>query len=500
MDSQTKATKKGPPTVTPVKNQSKIVPQKIEITPRQKLVQNEILLEQNARERIASKKLSPIRITVLKQENKLLRMRIKHEKQLKALQVKSSSSTSLRFNFRHFNRKFEQYAKKQLWVDILMVTAASLLITFGFNYFIAATGSDGIYPPGLSAVARQTALFVSAGKKAANETYYFAIYFILNIPFFIFGVFRVGLKFTFLSVLCLALQNLFNLIMQQFGALRPAKFWLLINYENISSSVLDAHQDNPIYLVWLFVFALIAGLICGAGYSIIYRTGGSTAGTDFVSGYYQKKYNISIASISRIINICLVIIVIFVQSMTISSDNLQHYFNSHGSINNTSELYLYRLRYLLGPTLFASLLFVLVQSFTTNLIYPKYRFVYLRLHTKKPNHIAEALKFRGYNYIMLSDVQYQFINMENWEKINEIKLYVSMLNLKEVMTIIRIVDSNAIVFSHLVLKSKNVNIFKIEYHDKHPKKPALTNLTKKELKMKNKTSRKVWRKKNNQTA
>lgn len=331
----------------------------------------------------------------------------------------------------------------------MLTFVGSLIITIGFDYLINPTGQNGLFPPGIGAIARQVTIFTSTNPKTFN-TLYFLYYIVINIPFFIFGLWKVGIRFSALSILGIAFQNVINLILISLpAAINPNDFKVVVDYlylETAREAVL-----RPTYLIWLFVFAIIASCVNGLGYSFLYRAGGSSSGVDFVSGYYQKKYKISIASINIAVNSFLLIVILMIHTATVSRQSLDNYFNLYGKYQITSknEDLHYRLRFFFGPTIFASFFYIFGNGVVTNFFYPKFKFLMVSIYTKKPQNLLEALAYKGFTNAFISEKvklysQYQEIQTAC------IQVHISYVDYKRMKEVIAVVDSQASFSSNLV--------------------------------------------------
>ncbi len=366
-----------------------------------------------------------------------IKLLLKKEQKRKIIVKKQANKKS--FNILRFESRLKKYLKKQFWNDILLVFLGSLIITIGFDYFINPTGANGIFPAGLGAIARQLSIFFSNGKN--RDTYYFLIYGVLNIPLFIFGLFKVGIKFSLLTIAFLIFQNLINLVIVNLPYINPEKLNMIINFDEISKTGSGgALNKQPIYLIWLFVFAFISAIVCGAGYSLIYMGGGSSAGTDFIGAYFQKKKRISIASVNQIINIFLTVGVIFSHSLIISKTNLYNYFNVNSQ--NAGSITHLRIEYFFGPTLFASFLLLWLQTIVVNNLYPKFKFVKLTIYSNNPQHIREALQLKGF----INCIEIQEKNIYYRDEVlyyYSINIHTSLVNYKKIKAIVKVVDPEA---------------------------------------------------------
>ena len=429
------------------------------LTNRQLLAQNEIIIrnlriELNAlkKQKISGRNQQKIqtllqKIQDLKIKNKLLHKNINQEvyqrSQKNAKESKKSATKGFvnrKLNLRYFESSFRQYVRKQIWVDVFNVFIGSLIITFAFDYFVLITGRYGLFPPGLGAIAREVSIVINLNNSNNQSSLYFLVYLGLNIPFVIFGFFKVGFKFSLLTLLGMVFQNIINLIITNLPFVNPGNLHFLINYNDLASGN-GGGNGQPYYLLWLFLFGFISAILAGIGYSFLYRSGGSSAGIDFISGYYQKKYNISIASINIAINIGLTLMVLAINAATIKPVNLADYFNL--KVNTVqSNLSLYKTEFFFGPTLFASFILVGLQGVVCNAVYPRFKYMTVRIYTTKGQHIIEALQFKGF----ATRLQLQSTNIYHMnEKFSgeEIILHCSVINLKNIKAAALVIDKNA---------------------------------------------------------
>lgn len=86
---------------------------------------------------------------------------------------------------------------------------------------------------------------------------------------------------------------------------------VLKNFQVLGNEPLKGTTDYwHLVLPRTFIFAALGGLIYGAGIGILFKTGGSSGGMDFISTYISMKRKYSIATIIRNTNIIIVVIVL----------------------------------------------------------------------------------------------------------------------------------------------------------------------------------------------
>ena len=70
----------------------------------------------------------------------------------------------------------------------------AFILTAAMDYFVLSTGKDGLFPPGLGAIAKQIAfIFPGLTTTISEDSLYYFVYFILNIPLdYLLGLSRLA--------------------------------------------------------------------------------------------------------------------------------------------------------------------------------------------------------------------------------------------------------------------------------------------------------------------
>ncbi|WP_338984197.1 YitT family ABC transporter [Spiroplasma endosymbiont of Othius punctulatus] len=202
----------------------------------------------------------------------------------------------------------KHYMRNKFVFDLMKVALCALLVTITFDYFISITGKTGLYPAGVGAFARFFSILTSDSIKM-QSSFYFVYYFAINIPLIVFGFMKLGKKFTLLTVLYIGLQIAFDQIIQNIPYINPTDFNFIVNYQLLNGNGVSWNNAH-----WLFIFALIAGLMLGFSYSIVYRLGSSTGGLDFVSVYLSRKFKKPVGGLNKNINLCILFVVILLNT------------------------------------------------------------------------------------------------------------------------------------------------------------------------------------------
>nr|VZK65312.1 hypothetical protein MF5292_00486 [Mycoplasma feriruminatoris] len=329
---------------------------------------------------------------------------------------------------------------------------AALANTITTDYFILATGDTGLFPGGTATIARFLSIVLNKEVIGLSSSSSFFIFlFVVNLPFFIFGFIKVGTKFTLTSLLYILLSIGWNQIITRLPVINPSEWSLIINYKIISS--LPSEWSSKL---WLFVFSIFGGFFLGLTYSLTYRVGSSTAGTDFISAYVSKKYSKQIGSINMKINFILLVVFVILNTVimpinkidateklsvlsTLSNEQFTEIYNKAinskqfiTELNSHHHFYLptnwnvtdntiwtrdqiaqiiasnskftdygnlitiIKLKFVFGPSLFASFICFIIQGVVIDRVYPKNRLFTVLISTTKPKELKNYLFDAGY--------------------------------------------------------------------------------------------------------
>lgn len=198
----------------------------------------------------------------------------------------------------YFDRQSRMY-------QFLAVLLGAIIYAVGFKLFVQPAA---LYSGGLSGISQ---LLVLVSERFFNLSLDLGvILFILNIPLFIFGWFKVSRRFTLLSILSVGITSTL------FAVMPPI-----------------AISDDTI------VNVVFGGILVGSGVGLSLRYGGSTGGMDIITMYLAGKSDQSFAKYSLIINIVIIffaavlndiqpalytLILLYVQSLVVNSIHTSH--------------------------------------------------------------------------------------------------------------------------------------------------------------------------------
>lgn len=210
--------------------------------------------------------------------------------------------------------------------------------------------NTGLYNSGLSAIGQGAARFIYTELRLANvdtnkantifNSLFWGLYFVLNLPFFIFGYLKIGKTFSLLTIVFL----IFNTITGFALSLIPSVDNILIlgdtipkgvspdqslvyNGQNlfahygvyilpfdfnakdgmigsqpfVANQIFDSKLDS-VRALFLLIYGIAYGLISAVCYGMVYVVGACTAGLDFVSIYYATVKQKSLGSFLIVFN------------------------------------------------------------------------------------------------------------------------------------------------------------------------------------------------------
>lgn len=286
--------------------------------------------------------------------------------------------------------------------NLVLIFIGAFLTTVSFYYLI---NRAELYTNGLSAFAQLIAKFIALPYKAniteqekMQALWFFPVYLVLNIPIIIWGLFKVGFRFTLYTIIYMLFQNAINFLI----TLIPT----LSNFQVLGDPPPKGADYFHLILPRTFIFAALGGLIYGAGIGILFKTGGSSGGMDFISTYISMKRKYSIATIIRNTNIMIVVIVLILDLT---------FLQKTGFIDN----------FLGKPYFMSTLVYIYVAAFIMNRVYPKYMLMNVFIISNELEQIRSDI-YRN-NYLRGGNVW----NVKGLYSGNEYKMMMTTMSLLE---------------------------------------------------------------------
>ncbi len=268
--------------------------------------------------------------------------------------------------------------------DYLILSFSAFIAVIAYDYLIVPTTRAGIFPTGFAAIARILAIYSSPSYIILQNTLNYVFLFLINLPLIIFATIKVSWRFTTKSVYWLLLEILINYIVMNLPYIGPGSLHLLIDF----NLLIKGSDIN--YQIWLFIFAIIAGIIYGYCFSLTYhcRTG---IGTDLFAVYISVKKQKSIAIIGMYVNFSCLIIVMLLSTFSFSITDFQKIFKD----DTTLSILDYRVKFFFGPSLFASITLAFTEAIIVRMSYPKHEYRTMFITTTNDDIVIKAMKKAG---------------------------------------------------------------------------------------------------------
>ncbi|TCG11808.1 YitT family protein [Mycoplasma todarodis] len=278
--------------------------------------------------------------------------------------------------------------KKNIKTTLLLILAA-IITTLALDVFIKPWG---LYNVGLRGIT-QTLFYVwQSFTPSLSTSMSYVIFFIANIPFAIFGWFKLGKRFTIITIIFIATQYLFSFIFD---------YSHLYSFVKPFGHTVEFYKQNKVeWAIYTlpFISVIIGGIIYGVGVGLIYKAGGSTGGSKFVVTWLSAKKNKPIGFISLIIALFVVAIGITVNKVIIDHDEVIVAATSTAAI--------------------CSMIFAWTSNMTLDKVFPKSKKTEIKLFTTKKDAVIRYLDInllfnRPYSYHKVSsayktDRRYEF--------------------------------------------------------------------------------------------
>lgn len=203
-------------------------------------------------------------------------------------------------------RKFSFRDLKIKPKNIIFLVLAGFINAIGVSLFLTPGRMlDG----GISGTAMLINYVIEFANKSLAKYLPMSIWIlVLNIPFFIFGVKKIGVSTLICSLIAIGSYSLAVFIYQGCGGLfKPI----------IETSLFVKLKDEE----YRIVCAIFGGVFSGMGTGITVKNGGGMDGIDVLSLVIHKKLNLSVGQVCMIYNVALYVIFIFLNNVTPSNIN-----------------------------------------------------------------------------------------------------------------------------------------------------------------------------------
>ncbi|WP_168388335.1 YitT family protein [Mycoplasma marinum] len=307
----------------------------------------------------------------VKQEKIILNQKIEklNEKYKKPVSSKLRKKRTEEMHSNHiFIRVGVKSATRGALRTIAFILIAALTTTIALDIFIKPFG---LYSAGLRGVTQMFYYLLKFYKPDITPSTSYILFFGANIPLAIFGYFKVGKKFTLLTLAYILTQFGVSFLLDYSGMLEHIKPFGKTS-EDIYAIISSNGQNEPIYRYVLpFISTIIGVIIYGVGVGVVYKAGGSTGGSKFIVTYISAKKNKSIGLIAIVIGIFVISLGIGVNHVAV---NHKPFINSYFS-----------------ATIFASIIFTFVSNLTLDKMFTKTKRKKIVLLTSKKEEVIKFL-------------------------------------------------------------------------------------------------------------
>ena len=328
---------------------------------------------------------------------------------------------------------------RKFYLRILIAIFVGLILAFNSLFFIQSTG---LYTAGLTGIFQGFARIALAEIEDPNlaNTIFFLIfyggYFIANIPLAIFGYYKIGKKFSILSLVTLIVANLIPILI---NLIPEANNWLTNDFQIFGD--IKPTEDSPDILLFqnnfdilklpsFILYGIVAGAIAGISYAIILIISGSTGGIDFISFYYSIKKNKSIGIVVFYFNLISVIISVIIGSFIPAGLQSGFNFNIFFSQN-----------------LVVSLAMIIVTFWTYNSLFPKEKIISTKIYGHEILDIVNFLNSKNFTHSMTINKSFGgYSGKDNYN----LEIVCQYLELPQLLSDIRKVSSDALVIITIV--------------------------------------------------
>ncbi len=184
-------------------------------------------------------------------------------------------------------------------INFLLLTVAGIVNSFGVTIFLAPVK---LYDSGISG----TSMLLDQVTPECLSLSVFLL--VLNIPLFLYGLKRQGIRFTIYATYTVAIYSL--------------SAWLITDVLPV-----DVSLASPLAGTDLLLCALFGGIISGIGSGLAIRFGGAMDGIEVMAVVFAKRLGITVGTFVMIYNVLLYVICgIIIQSWILPLYSIVTYF------------------------------------------------------------------------------------------------------------------------------------------------------------------------------
>ena len=391
------------------------------------------------------------RINVLKKQiNSSIKNRSDAKKFIYRKKTKSIEIVSFQIEKKEFKssllKLMKPYSTTKKRIIFPLIILLGLVSAIATLFFVQNTG---LFSMGVTGVLQGIAKIARAGLSNNPELaltiyniLFWLLYFILNIPLFIFAYFKISKKFALLTLLYVFATQIFGLILSFIPGINNIFIFGNTMADVATNQTFDSANiikwSNSSSVIPLFFYASSQGVILGFSYSVLYMIGSSTGGTDIITFYYAKVKNLSISKLLVIFNsICIILSSILGTIVPMVIKNSYHeYFPS----DNVSIVF----QSIFSPNLMFSIIIAIIISSLVGILFPKNRVIQINIYSKNIVELQNKLISLGYQHFLTIN---NTVGGYSWTAKQYIETICLYFQLPEIVSTIRSVDPEALIIT-----------------------------------------------------
>lgn len=383
------------------------------------------------------------------------------------------------------------YDEKRITLRYIITTVVAIIYAIITFFLVDITG---IYSSGTSGLFQGIARLVGTelsyhnlSQSISNDVYqglFWGIWFLANIPLILFSWFKIGKRFTRLTLLFASVATIVGLLLSIPIFINPDNkynyfflgnpltmdnslanynvYVLSWNYYPVGSIIHTLSLSNPLngsvsnmqqflsldpsqwakieelrttsgYMDLTRVFSLLGytavlTLIYPLLISVIYISGGSTGGMDIPSIYWSDKKRKQLGNTLMILNTFTMFIGIILGSYVSAGIATPDHWGAE---------------YFFSPNMILSLIYAIIGYLSVNFYFPKYKESNLKIYSNKSQEIINHMNYLHYPYQINVYKSIQVINNKDFETIT-IETIARYIELPKIIHEIKKVDADAL--------------------------------------------------------
>lgn len=330
---------------------------------------------------------------------------------------------------------------------ILLLFLAALIMGLMTLFLVK---NSGLYSLGISGIFQGIARIAKTSMEKAGSSQveidivynilFWSLNILINIPLVIFAYKFVSKQFAYLTIMYIVMAQLFGLVFDFIPGIGD-----IYLFGSTKNSVLEGITDVSLSFwsqsstVSLLVYCLVNAVLSGLVISLILMVGSSTGGTDIISMYFSKAKNKPVGIMLLMFNnSCLFISTLIGSFGSLAIIDINLITHAADQNNETSSV----IQSILSPNFVFSATMAIICGITIDFIFPRSKFVQVKIYTKDVSSLKENLLIVGYKHDMYVNEIKNGLTNEIEYTIETICMYIE---LTDVIKTIRSVDNDSLI-------------------------------------------------------